>query len=164
MNNANDLARATEQRACLDIGVREIPAKSNAGPRVEEYQATVSLPVGSPYCAAAVSTWVAEASAELNITPTFKRSGSAIGLIRNNPTLLFQELTPEAIPCVAIQRHADGVHGHAWLAIGLDQATGVITSLEANTNPQGSRDGGGVYVLAIRNVNDPTLATFIRIA
>ena len=159
---ASELARKTAEMAARDVGERETDGQ-NDSPRVRQYQQTVGLAPGDPYCAAAVSTWVKEAATGLGAVPTFRASGSALGLLRNNLASTFQRLTEDEIPCIAIYRHSDAVHGHALLVVGYDPATGKFQSIEANSNGAGSREGQGVYALDIRNVNDRQLAGFIRI-
>lgn len=161
---ATELARRTEQHASRDVGTREIPANSNDGPRVRDYLAYTGVPVGSPYCASACSLWVHEAAVELGLTASFKKSARALGLWERNPELaiLPKDLTPEMLPVVAIMDHGGG-KGHAYLAIGWDQATGLLQSVDPNSNPHGSREGGGVYSLDIRSIHDTQLKGFIRI-
>ncbi len=158
-----DLARKTVEIAHKDIGQRETDGNNNS-PRIRQYLATVGLAPPNPYCASAVSTWVKEAAAELGIKPTFLRSGSALGLFHNNPTLRFTELTPSDIPCIGINEHADHIHGHAFLIVGLDEETGTLQTIDPNSDPKGSREGGGVWALNIRNTKDVERKGYVRIA
>lgn len=52
---------------------------------------------------------------------------------------------------------------YLYLAVGLDETTGHIQSVDPNSNPKGSREGGGVYALNIRTLDDAQLLGFIRI-
>lgn len=56
-----DLAR----RALLDIGIVEIPPGSNRSTRIDEYVQDVGSPLGSYWCAAAVSAWFRESNAKI---------------------------------------------------------------------------------------------------
>lgn len=163
---ATDLARKTAEIASRDIGVREIPPNSNKGPRIEEYLAHVHLEPGAPYCASACSTWIAEAGHEMGLTPEFKKSGSALGIVRANPGLVIkpEEFTAEMIPCLGINEHSDHIHGHAFLIVGVDETTGQLQTIDPNSDPKGSREGGGVWALNIRSTTDAQRVCYIRIA
>ena len=73
----SDLARKTAELAARDLYFREQPNGSNDSPRIREYLKTVGIAKPSTYCAAAVSTWIKEASQELGTDHTFKLSGGA---------------------------------------------------------------------------------------
>lgn len=162
---ANALAKKTAEVANRDNGVVEVPKNSNDGPRIRQYQEYTGAPYNSSYCASACSLWVHDASIELSVTPAFKKSARALGLWERNVTLQIkkEDLTPEMLPCIGIHDHGDG-HGHAYLAVGFDPTTGKIQSVDPNSNPHGSYNGGGVHVLDIRSIHDAELKGFIQIA
>jgi hypothetical protein len=54
---------AVAKRALLDIGICEIPPGSNRSGRIDEYVTATGAPLGSFWCAAAVSAWFREAGA-----------------------------------------------------------------------------------------------------
>jgi hypothetical protein len=56
---------AIAKRALLDIGICEMPPGSNRSGRIDEYAVAVGCPVGSFWCAAALSAWWREAGAEI---------------------------------------------------------------------------------------------------
>jgi len=161
---ATELARKTAEIANRDVGIRETPPNSNRGERIDEYHSTTHTPLGSPYCAAAISTWILEASVELKIQRAFRGSASALALWSYNieASILPRELVPGHLPCVGIIDHGGG-KGHAYLAVGCDFLTGEIQTIDPNSNPAGSREGGGVYALNIRKLGDNGLKGFIRI-
>jgi hypothetical protein len=163
---ASELARKTAEVANRDVGIREDPPNSNRGPTIAEYHRTVGLAPGDPYCIAAICTWIKRAAMELTVTFRVVFSGSTMSFWKRNVGMRIEprDLTPDDLPCVGLLVHDDGVHGHAYLAIGLDEQTGHIQTIEANTNPAGSREGGGVYALNIRKLKDPRLLGFVRIA
>lgn len=162
---STELKYKVAELASHEIGVVEQPVNSNKGPQIEYYQKTVGLTPGNAYCAAFISTMIRDAAIELNVTPTFKKSARALGLWERNEVLQIkkEDLTPAMLPCVGIHDHGDG-HGHAYLAIGYDPATGKIQSVDPNSNPHGSYNGGGVHVLDIRSIHDAELKGFIQIA
>lgn len=157
---ATDLARKAAELFSHDVGQREIT--KNDSPRIRVYQSFVHIPPGSPYCAAAISTVINEAGQANGVVPRFRKSGSALSLLRLNASLVFQNLTEDDIPCIGIYRH-DAIHGHAVMIVGYDPATGKLQTIEANSNGTGSREGQGVYALDIRNIKDIQLAGLIRI-
>jgi hypothetical protein len=163
---ATDLARKTAEFAVHDRGKMEDPVGSNAGPAIMPYLLYTGLPAGQPYCASACSLWVHLAAGALDVTPVFKKSGSALGLVRANPSLVIpkEQFDASCVPCIGINVHSDGVHGHAFLIIGFDEATGALTTVDPNSNPSGSREGIGVFVLNIRNIKDPQRVCYLRIA
>lgn len=165
---ASDLARKSAEIFSHDVD-RVIEHGNNTGDhRIWEYQQTVHITPGQPYCAAAVSTVIKEGAAELGIKPIFKPSSRAMGLIQLNSALLIplEELTPECLPCVGVVDHGPfnapiaQRKGHAFFIVGMDES-GKLQTIEANTNGQGDRDGQGVRALNIRHVSQ--LAGAIRI-
>jgi hypothetical protein len=158
-----DLARKAAELASYDVGERETDG-TNDSPKIRnKYLGPLGLAPPSPYCASACSCWVREAGKELGVVPRFKSSGSAVHLFERNPDLQFFTLTPDDLPCIGINRDADKVHGHAFMAIGLDESTGQIQSIDPNSNPAGGREGTGVWALGVRNVHDPLRLGYLRI-
>jgi hypothetical protein len=159
---ASELARKTVERAARDIGIRE--KGKNAGKRIEQYQATVGIKKGQPYCIAAVCTWIKEACAELGVTHEILFSPSCMRFLeyakKTGHALAPSEVTPETLPCVGIVDHGKGL-GHAFLIVGMDDYGDLVT-IEANTNGGGSRDGDGVYNRSDRKISQ--LAGVVRIA
>ncbi len=78
------LLRKVLEIAAGEIGVREDPPASNRGKRVQEYQASVGVDPGEPWCAAFVYWCFAAAAAELNVANPMKekkcRTGSVVEL------------------------------------------------------------------------------------
>jgi hypothetical protein len=176
---SSPLAIKTSEIASRDIGKLEIPRGSNRGPRIDDYQVYTNLlapntPLynksgilipGFAYCASAVSMWIYEAAQILNVAPIFKKSGSALGLAHNNPTLIINKnnLTPEDVGCIGVNIHSDKIHGHAFWIIGFDEQTGKLTTVDPNSDLNGGREGTGVYLLNRRNINDPERYCYIRV-
>lgn len=146
----------TPERSCLiqvyksQIGVREASGR-NDGAAVEMYLKSVGLGKGYAWCAAFVKwclkpfnvdgyTKITGAAASLNVTSKhvyFKRQYAAEILPGDVFTLWYARL---------------GRIGHTGFTNGWsNRASGMIYTVEGNTNGGGSRDGDGVY-LRIRNV------------
>lgn len=120
--------------ATKEVGVQEVPRGSNSGPRVNQYLAVVHLAPGNPWCAAFVCWCIQQATAAVGGPPQFKFSGSALGLLRQNPNLIVA--APGSDACyVGILENADHIHGHAVLWV-----PGQLT-VEGNSNDEGSHEG-----------------------
>lgn len=171
---ASDLARIAARNGARDVQlqIRETDGK-NDSPRIRQYGKTVGIKPPSPYCAAAVCTWIKEGwiyqlqNGFLESKLKFRFSASSMGLLERNPDLVIpvNELTPEDIPCVFVIVFDEKKRkGHTGLVVGCDFETGKFQTIEANSNGAGARDGQGVYALDIRKLTDPQLKGFIRIA
>lgn len=57
------LNAAIVRRALTDVGLLEMPPGSNRSPRIDEYNRAVGSPVGSYWCASALSAWFRESGA-----------------------------------------------------------------------------------------------------
>ena len=167
---ANELARKTAELAARDIGVKE--KGQNRGKRIEQYQATVGIKPPAPYCIAAVCTWIKEACQELGLVDA---TGRVVHELLFSPSVLrFWDyagktgnryspdvLTAECLPCIGIIDHGKG-QGHAFLIVGLND-DGSLSTIDANSNAAGVRDGQGVVALADRHKATDLLG-WVRIA
>ena len=166
----SDLLAKVLQVASGEVGVMEDPLGSNRGPRVDQYLTAVGLDpsTGSfPWCAAFVYFCFQRSATFLGIpNPAIKDAGvldvwsraGAVGIRRvgnveanSNPG----EVQPG---CVFVIRTGTG-HGHMGL---VEKVSGVaLTTIEGNTNLNGSAEGSGVF-----RRNGRTIATinlgFIR--
>jgi hypothetical protein len=127
-------------------GVREVPANSNRGDRVQQYQAATWLTgSGWPWCAAFICWGIRELE-KVQLLP-FKRPQTAgawdfenwaksQGVKRFKPR---QKIKAGDIVIFTFS--------HIGLAIE-DEKGGVVRTVEGNTDLSGSREGGGVYIKA----------------
>lgn len=122
------LVKTAEQ----EVGVRE-KTNHNDGKRVEEYLRCVGLKKPEPYCAAFVS-WVYKENALAR-----PRSGWSPDLFPSS------RLARSALPgnVLGIYFKEFKRIAHVGLIVGLDGEW--VSSVEANTNVAGSREGSGVY-------------------
>lgn len=162
---SSPLALKVAELASHDVGQRETDGP-NDSPRIRQYLRTTAAKYGSPYCISAICTWVNEAVCEFNQARTLnlRFSASCLSFWALNESLRFAKhlLRPDRLPCIGIEDHGNG-HGHAYIVVGMDEDTGALQTIEANTSPKGSREGGGVYALNIRNVKDEKLLGFVAI-
>jgi putative peptidoglycan binding protein/CHAP domain-containing protein len=137
--------------AATQIGVMEQPLGSNRGPQVEEYLRSVGADPGQPWCAAFVYFCfqrgaIARGFANpvirtASVAEHWNRAGVA-GIRRlgtnectENPALVKPGM-------VFIMIHPNGT-GHSGL---VEKVTGtLLTTIEGNTNENGSREGIGVF-------------------
>jgi hypothetical protein len=145
------LSRVMLARAQRDVGLREEGA-NNHGARVEQYQATVGIAPGSDYCAAAVCTWLTEASKATGIPRPIALSAAAKGLEANlrdvKPTRwtdkakLAGKIAPGWI-VVWDRSHAEPWQGHVGLVETVSPDGRTFGTIEANiTMPETAPTGG----------------------
>ena len=144
--------RVLVQIAREEVGVREV--SGNQAPAIRKYWADTSYPTGhanrEPYCAAFVCWVVAEA---VRRGSTFAKPHSAAVRFLvawaqklTNGTLVFRpggRHSPQAGDLV-YWAFSGSTPNHIGIVAGLDGANRIKT-IEANTNPAGSREGDGVY-------------------
>jgi hypothetical protein len=148
--------------AAGEIGVMENPLGSNRGPKVDQYLRYVGLdPATGSYawCAAFASWCFGQASASLGITdPAPKTAGALEFWNRAGRMNLRRVSPPEAtanstliVPGMVFVLLTGGGHGHVGL---VEKVQGVVlTTIEGNTNDNGSREGIGVYRHTGRRIN-----------
>lgn len=135
--------------ASREIGVEEI-GNTNTGPRVQEYQAATSLAgTGWPYCAA-FACWVtkkAMEASEIAESATFKRPKTAGAFDFENWSLKQgAETQTKRNPGDDIKAGDIVIFkfSHIGFAVA-DASGGTVETVEANTDSDGGRDGGGVF-------------------
>lgn len=148
------------------VGVMESPLGSNRGPMVDEYQLATGLdPKGNyPWCMAFVY-WCFKKTAELaNVPNPAIKSAQCLDVWRraNNlsaPKQITDErakadwklVKPGMIFILEINKNTGA--GHTGFIESVDYRTGIMTTIEGNSNENGSREGLGVYRLQRRRVN-----------
>ncbi|MBL8574250.1 MAG: CHAP domain-containing protein [Hyphomicrobiaceae bacterium] len=147
-----------------EIGKMEVPIGSNSGPDVNKYLKSTGLGGGYYWCMAFVHWCYMTAAANLGVAHTFPKTAGCIDAWNRskghritraeaiaNPTLV----TPGA---VFILDHGGGA-GHTGIVES--NSDGALVTIEGNSNPNGSRNGIGVFRLSRRNVMDSSLKGFI---
>jgi len=118
--------------AAHELGTRE-KTRQNDGLKVEAYLACVQLQKGQPYCAAFVS-WV------------YAREGLPEPRSGWSPALFpASRLTRAAAPGNVLGIYFAALKRIAHVGLIMRQDGEWVTSIEANTNVSGSREGDGVY-------------------
>lgn len=138
------------------VGKMEVPAGSNSGPDVNKYLHGVGLGPGYSWCMAFVSWCFSQASANLAIAnPVYKTGGvmdewgntKGTKILHDNAIINTSLIVPGQIFIIA----TGGGHGHTGL---VEKVTGgLLTTIEGNTNDNGSSDGIGVFRRTARSIN-----------
>ena len=133
-----------------EIGVTEDPPCSNRGQKVEEYQRSVGIGGGNPWCAAYVYWCFKKACESLGRTNPVLRTGSCMYHWSNTPGK--KVLAPDAVDKPSLVKpgyifiiNTGGYHGHTGLIEKVEG--GFIHTIEGNSNTQGSREG----IAVVRN-------------
>lgn len=142
----NALAQETINQALRDDGVHE-EGGNNRGPRVEEMQRTVNLPPGSPWCCAAICTWIKGAVIALGITTKVHFGASVLKLWERNEPLRISQPEPG---CIALRDEGTNKNGqrvgHALLVLDVLDQGNTLKCISGNTNAAGSREGNCVAI------------------
>lgn len=138
------LAPKIVEIALKEVGVEEVDG-TNCGPRVNQYKAATNLPPEEPWpwCAAFVCWVVREA-----MKATFKRPTTAGAWNLENWSLKQDNSTQTRKPHRGDIKPGDIVvftFSHVGFAVGEPDEEGYVSTLEANTDAAGSREGGGVF-------------------
>lgn len=132
------LARDIVIRALCDVGIEEDPPGSNRGPQIDRYCSAVGSPLGSYWCAAALSEWFRDAGAA--IPP--QDAGSCQAWLDWAREQRLTTLTP--VPgCAVMYLDASGHAHHCGVVV---RATPEVFTMEGNTSRQPS-DRNGVAAL-----------------
>jgi len=146
------LAKEIVRIAKAEVGVREI-RDTNCGVRVDEYKAATWLnpKKGWAWCAAFVCWVVREAMASTGVkqTKTFKRPRTAGAWDFENWSLEQDKTTNTKKPHDGDILPGDIVvftFSHIGIAVSSPNGEGIVKVVEGNTDTEGSREGGGVYL------------------
>ena len=151
----NKLLRKVLEVAAGEIGVREDPPGSNHGKKVEQYQASVGVDPGEPWCAAFVYWCFATAASDLGVANPMKekkcRTGGVVELWDRANANGAKIVTHDAafadpsrvLPGMVFVITMSGGHGHTGLVSKVIGNT--LETIEGNTNDGGSREGIGVF-------------------
>lgn len=145
---AKSLALRLVEILKAEEGVREVPANSNRGPRVQEYQAATWLEgSGWAWCAAFICWGVKKLGEETALPFPRPRTAGAWDFERwaredakAGGVKLFKPRQKILAGDIVIFTFS-----HIGLAIA-DERDGKVRTVEGNTSTSGSREGGGVYV------------------
>jgi len=144
--------------ALEENGVREVPKNSNWGP-VKKYLKSAGYDSPQPWCAAFTWWCIAEAAATLGKSSPIKiptaykgYTPSWLNAAKKSKTWLpvnslladWKLIKPGA--CFLLYYKKLKRVGHIGFIVRLSDRPGYVVTIEGNTNPSGSREGGGVYI------------------
>lgn len=127
------------QKAITQLGNHEQPKGSNSGPEVTSYLKRVGLNGGYPWCMAFVYWCVDEACKELGLSNPLVKTG---GVMRQ-----YDECTLRKLPKTSVAIKPGDIfimkfsHGTGHTGIIEKVYAGTVTTIEGNTNDDGSREG-----------------------
>jgi hypothetical protein len=140
-----DLVEAALEFAKTQIGVREVTR--NRSPQIDKYHKAGGLdPAGAhAYCVSFLRWCFLHASVEVGQNNPMPRTARAVGLWTLAPLWTRTEKpVPGAIFCRAVAPGDPNSKGHAGFVVDVT-ADDMLVTIEGNTNPEGSREGDGVY-------------------
>jgi hypothetical protein len=126
--------------ALSQLGVKEKPLGSNAGPEVEAYLASIGLGKGYPWCAAFMFWCFREASIKLSRPNPVPQTGGVLRMWQlAKPANKI--IAPPAIGDWFVMSYGKGL-GHMGCVTGTNKL--FIYTCEGNSDSSGSRTGGMV--------------------
>jgi lysozyme family protein/peptidoglycan hydrolase-like protein with peptidoglycan-binding domain len=148
------LGRMAIEVAAEEVGVLEVPAGSNRGPRVEEYQNSVgSFCVGQAWCMCFMHWVFRTAAQQLGTTSPVPKTGGVLDAWTQSQKLRSPvkivtaddaEDDPSLVePGMAFFLRTSDRTGHTGLVVA--NFNGLLETIEGNTNNGGSREGIGVF-------------------
>lgn len=148
------LADAAVTTAISQLGVREIPKGSNAGPEVEIYLKSIGLGKGYAWCMAFVYWVVSQAALKTAIKNPLLKTGGVLAQYRACLSLVVKTPQPGDVFIMDFGR-GTGHTGFVEKVVGTK-----IYTIEGNTNDNGSREGDAV---CRRKREISSIKAFIRI-
>lgn len=141
------------------IGLRELPG--NRGPKIDQWLLDLRVPIGNPWCMGFVQGAFAETASILGTPDPLKPdTAGCMDLWNRVPKSWRRGVQEGRRGDIAIWNHGGG-KGHTGIVKGY--AAGFYTTIEGNTNDDGSREGREVCEKDDRKYNDHKLAGFIRV-
>lgn len=130
--------------AVADKGVREV-GTSNTGPRVDQYLRAVGLPGGYAWCAAFVAFQIAAACEALGVDNPWRMTAGCdeIESFARSRGILHASGPQAGDVFLHHQRPGDASHTGFVVSVSGNR----MTTIEGNTNDNGSRSGVGVFQL-----------------
>ncbi|MES2276435.1 MAG: CHAP domain-containing protein [Bacteroidota bacterium] len=153
---ASPLLTAVLKFAGTQVGIMESPEGSNSGPEVNKYLKSVGLGPGYSWCMSFVYYCFGQASTQLGIANPAYKSGGVIDAWDNThgKKVLHADAivnTSLVLPGQIFIISTGGGHGHTGL---VEKVTnGLLTTIEGNTNNDGSSNGIGVFRRSARTIN-----------
>jgi hypothetical protein len=139
---SSELVEEVVRLAVTQNGVREDPLGSNRGAKVDEYNRTAGAPAGSFWCMSFVYWCFVRSSAKLAKPNPMPKTAYCPYLFTWGQTHGKLTATPQRGDIFLVKGGAHG-HSHTGLVTGVQGSH--ISTVEGNTNNDGSRNGIGVF-------------------
>ena len=150
--------------------MREVPANSNRGPRVRQYQSRTGSPTGVAWCCSFVYWCYDEAARAVGRANPMLRTASCIshwaGAVGAGATRL-RRASAVADPSllapgmIFLMDHGGGF-GHTGIIERVNG--GLLATIEGNTDASRTREGGGVYRLTRKIVEiNPGYISYVSV-
>jgi len=152
--------------AVSQLGQQEVPKGSNKGPMVDQYLKSVGITFPAAWCQAFLYWCYLEASRKAGLHCPVVRTGGVLDCWNKTAENLKVHATealsrPDLLSAgdQIIFKHGAGT-GHTGMVVAVDKDSMSVSTIEGNTNHDGSREGYEVE-RKIRKLNDPHLLGFI---
>lgn len=164
---AAEQAEAFVQMAQTYGHIEEKPRGSNWGPEVAEVLKSVGITVPAPWCAAWVYYVYSKTCAKHILQLKLPKTGHANTMFNLSAKFQITKAhydvkTPRRGDIFILLLNPKTGAGHTGIVTAYDAKTRTYTTIEANTNDGGSREGYGVFERT-RKLDAPELRGFIRI-
>lgn len=139
-------------------GVREDPEGSNWGPKVKLYLASCRISSAAPWCAAFVNYHVRKGEARIKrflqkpiMWPAYANVNDIYKWAIRHRLVLHYSNAPHR-GCVFLvrrlhRRPGQGAFQHTGIVVGVDKSLKLVTTVEGNSNDNGTDEGIGVFKL-----------------
>ena len=156
VNTPNALLSAVLAVASSQIGVMEMPPGSNRGIEVDKYHDDAGSPRGAAWCMAFIFSCFKQACANLGRQNPAIRTGGVLEHWRRATCkkILADDAadnTSLVLPGQIFIISTGGGFGHTGFIEKIEG--GLLTTIEGNTNNNGSREGVGVFRRKARTIN-----------
>jgi hypothetical protein len=148
------LGQKTVEVAISQLGVREIPKGSNAGPEVEIYLRSVGLGKGYSWCMAFVYWCVQQSSVKTAFKNPLKKTAGVLDQYNSKIALVTKTPQPGDI---FIMDFGKGL-GHTGIVEKVEKDT--VHTIEGNSNDEGSREG---FEVCRKQRKTNTIKAFLRL-
>jgi CHAP domain len=152
---ASTLSTKALEIALTQEGNHENPKGSNWGHPVQDYLASVGINFPAAWCAAFCHWCFDQAAKELGVKNPIYKTGGVIAQLMHSKKYLAK---PPQAGDLGIMEFSGG-KGHMFFVVDANPKIGTITTLEGNSNDDGSREGWEV-VKRTRRID--TIHAFLR--
>lgn len=136
------LAQQALIQAQTQVGQKENPIGSNWGHPVQDYLALVGINFPASWCMAFVYWCYTHAASVLSTTNPMWRTGGVLAQLHNRESNVVKiETIADILPGdIFIMDFGSGL-GHTGIVESVNMETGILNTIEGNTNDTGSREG-----------------------